>query len=102
MVDMLDAAVSDAVDHGNWYENFLELTKSSAGGNVWYCMEHYCDFFFLLLARLLTLFHDRIDCLSVLPSYIVDADASKILSLCPSLQKATKVFFVRSFFNLCL
>ncbi|KAJ3676654.1 hypothetical protein LUZ60_004066 [Juncus effusus] len=31
-----------------------------------------------------------IDCLSVLPSYIVGPDASKILYLCPSLQKAIK------------
>ncbi|KAJ4788269.1 hypothetical protein LUZ62_039515 [Rhynchospora pubera] len=49
MVDMLEAAVSDAIDQGNW-----------------------------------------IDCLSVLPSYIVGADASKLLSFCPSLQKAAK------------
>ncbi|KAM0953621.1 putative E3 UFM1-protein ligase 1 [Dioscorea sansibarensis] len=49
MVEMLDAAIEDAVEHGNW-----------------------------------------IDCLSVLPAYVGSSDASKILSLCPSIQKATK------------
>ncbi|KAJ0979416.1 hypothetical protein J5N97_014890 [Dioscorea zingiberensis] len=49
MVEMLDAAIEDAIEHGNW-----------------------------------------IDCLSVLPAYIGSSDASKILSLCPSIQKAIK------------
>ncbi|XP_020085876.1 E3 UFM1-protein ligase 1 homolog isoform X1 [Ananas comosus] len=49
MVEMLDAAVGDAVEHGNW-----------------------------------------IDCLSVLPAFIAGQDASKMLSLCPSIQKAIK------------
>ena len=33
----------------------------------------------------------RIDSLSVLPSYITGPDATRILSICPSLQKAIKV-----------
>uniref|UniRef100_A0A0D9WC36 E3 UFM1-protein ligase 1 homolog n=1 Tax=Leersia perrieri TaxID=77586 RepID=A0A0D9WC36_9ORYZ len=49
VVDMLDAAVGDAIENGQW-----------------------------------------IDALSVLPSYITGPDATKILSLCPSLQKAVK------------
>ncbi|KAH7677979.1 E3 UFM1-protein ligase 1 protein [Dioscorea alata] len=49
MVEMLDAAIEDAIEHGNW-----------------------------------------IDCLSVLPAYVGSSDASKILSLCSSIQKATK------------
>ncbi|KQK07769.1 E3 UFM1-protein ligase 1 homolog [Brachypodium distachyon] len=49
VVDMLDAAVGDAIENGHW-----------------------------------------IDSLSVLPSYISGPDATKILSLCPSLQKAVK------------
>lgn len=49
LVEMLDAAIEDAVDHGNW-----------------------------------------IDSLSVLPAYVGGQDISKILSLCPSLQKAIK------------
>lgn len=49
MVEMLDAAIEDAVEHANW-----------------------------------------IDTLSVLPSYIGGQDVSKILSLCPSVQRAVK------------
>ncbi|KAL5230592.1 hypothetical protein ABZP36_029368 [Zizania latifolia] len=49
VVDMLDTAVGDAIDNGQW-----------------------------------------IDSLSVLPSYISGPDATKILSLCPSLHKAIK------------
>ncbi|KAF0924068.1 hypothetical protein E2562_008395 [Oryza meyeriana var. granulata] len=49
VVDMLDAALGDAIENGQW-----------------------------------------IDALSVLPSYITGPDATKILSLCPSLQKAIK------------
>uniref|UniRef100_A0ACD5ZQH3 Uncharacterized protein n=1 Tax=Avena sativa TaxID=4498 RepID=A0ACD5ZQH3_AVESA len=49
VVDMLDSAVGDAVENGQW-----------------------------------------IDSLSVLPSYISGPDATKILSLCPSFQKAAK------------
>ncbi|XP_047095746.1 E3 UFM1-protein ligase 1 homolog isoform X1 [Lolium rigidum] len=49
VVDMLDAAVGDAIENGQW-----------------------------------------IDSLSVLPSYISGPDATKILSLCPSFQKAAK------------
>uniref|UniRef100_A0A0E0KXT3 E3 UFM1-protein ligase 1 homolog n=1 Tax=Oryza punctata TaxID=4537 RepID=A0A0E0KXT3_ORYPU len=49
VVDMLDAAVGDTIENGQW-----------------------------------------IDALPVLPSYITGPDATKILSLCPSLQKAIK------------
>ncbi|ONK62365.1 uncharacterized protein A4U43_C07F3130 [Asparagus officinalis] len=49
LVDMLDAAIEDAVDHGNW-----------------------------------------IDSLSVLPAYVGGRDVTKILSHCPSVQKALK------------
>ncbi|MQM06836.1 hypothetical protein Taro_039665, partial [Colocasia esculenta] len=49
MVEMLDAAIQDAIDHGNW-----------------------------------------IDALSVLPASIGSHDASKLLSLSPSVQKALK------------
>ncbi|CAL9044027.1 unnamed protein product, partial [Musa banksii] len=49
MVEMLDASIEDAVEHGNW-----------------------------------------IDALTVLPTYVGGQDASKILSLCPSLQRAIK------------
>ncbi|KAM3400017.1 hypothetical protein ACQJBY_005105 [Aegilops geniculata] len=49
VVDMLDAAVGDAIENGQW-----------------------------------------IDSLSILPSYISGPDATKILSLCPSFQKAAK------------
>ncbi|XP_072984336.1 E3 UFM1-protein ligase 1 homolog [Typha latifolia] len=49
MVEMLDFAVGDTIEHGNW-----------------------------------------LDCTSVLPAYIGGSDASKILSLCPSLQSAIK------------
>ncbi|KAL6864696.1 hypothetical protein ACP4OV_015847 [Aristida adscensionis] len=49
VVDMLDAAVGDAIENGHW-----------------------------------------IDSLSVLPTYISGPDATKVLSLCPSLQKAIK------------
>ncbi|KAM0911298.1 hypothetical protein ACQ4PT_013564 [Festuca glaucescens] len=49
VVNMLDAAVGDAIENGQW-----------------------------------------IDSLSVLPSYISGPDATKILSLCPSFQKAAK------------
>ncbi|KAF8666865.1 hypothetical protein HU200_053385 [Digitaria exilis] len=49
VVDMLDTAVGDAIENGQW-----------------------------------------IDSLSVLPSYITGPDATKILSICPSLQKAIK------------
>ncbi|KAJ8505791.1 hypothetical protein OPV22_006677 [Ensete ventricosum] len=49
MVEMLDAAIEDAVEHGNW-----------------------------------------IDALTVLPAYVGGEDASKILSICPSLQRAIK------------
>ncbi|XP_038988992.1 E3 UFM1-protein ligase 1 homolog isoform X2 [Phoenix dactylifera] len=49
LVEMLDAAIEDAVEHGNW-----------------------------------------IDTLSVLPAYIGGQDVSKILSLCPSVQRAVK------------
>ncbi|THU66088.1 hypothetical protein C4D60_Mb05t10500 [Musa balbisiana] len=49
MVEMLDAAIEDAIEHGNW-----------------------------------------IDAHTVLPAYVGGQDASKILSLCPSLQRAIK------------
>nr|XP_010937739.1 E3 UFM1-protein ligase 1 homolog isoform X1 [Elaeis guineensis] len=49
LVEMLDAAIEDAVEHGNW-----------------------------------------IDTLSVLPAYIGGQDVSKILSLCPAVQRAIK------------
>ncbi|XP_042431571.1 E3 UFM1-protein ligase 1 homolog isoform X1 [Zingiber officinale] len=49
VVEMLDAAIEDAVEHGNW-----------------------------------------IDVLSVLPPYVGGQDVLKILSLCSSLQRATK------------
>uniref|UniRef100_A0A0D9ZTH2 E3 UFM1-protein ligase 1 homolog n=1 Tax=Oryza glumipatula TaxID=40148 RepID=A0A0D9ZTH2_9ORYZ len=55
VVDMLDAAVGDTIENGQW-----------------------------------------IDALSVLPSYITGPDATKILSLCPSLQKAIKVGVFKS------
>ncbi|KAM0911299.1 hypothetical protein ACQ4PT_013564 [Festuca glaucescens] len=54
VVNMLDAAVGDAIENGQW-----------------------------------------IDSLSVLPSYISGPDATKILSLCPSFQKAAKSIFDR-------
>ncbi|WOK93753.1 hypothetical protein Cni_G02454 [Canna indica] len=49
VVEMLDAAIEDAVEHGNW-----------------------------------------IDARSILPAYVGGQDASKVLSLCPSLQRAIK------------
>lgn len=49
MVEMLDAAVKDVIEHGNW-----------------------------------------MDTLSLLPVYVGVQDASKILSLCPSVQRAVK------------
>lgn len=42
--------------------------------------------------------HDfRIDSLSILPAVYGPQDASKLLSLCPSIQKAVKVNFIYSF-----
>jgi hypothetical protein len=43
----------------------------------------------------------RLDCLSILPTSIGTQDAAKLLTLCPSVQKAIKVILDTEYCYLC-